>query len=322
MQQPTLSVIIPSFRGGVRLPRLLAEINRQALPGDEVIVVDDGSPDETSAVAAQYSSRVVRLANNGGAGRARNEGARAAGNDVLVFFDDDVVPLDGYLSRVRTLFASQETVCAQGPHEMLPLNDNPDIWQRADALIWRHYMASQCVCRGFATTCYSGAFAIRRNAFLSLGGFSEAFSGAGGEEFEFSLRISARHAIVYDPQLGSFHRFKGFGKRIATLFRRAQNYPAVASDSSGRRMPIFTGETLRLAVAGVLVPVAVTAIWKGSMSLILFGALLVAFLMVDRGLYVDLWRWRKLGLAPTIMFYRLVQYWTIGAGIVTRVVGR
>jgi len=318
MVLPSLSVIVPSYDGANRLPRLLETIIMQLAPGDEVIVIDDASGDGTAEVAMKYGAMVISLESNGGVGRARNEGAKAARHPVLVFFDDDLLPVDGYLSKVRELFRDSSVNCAQGLHHLEPLDDNPDIWQRTDALIWHHYMATQCVRDGQASVFYSGSFAIRREVFLDLGGFYEGFAGAGGEEFEFSLRLCARYLIVFSEELCTRHHFKRFIPRVRALYRRSQNYPAVSRKGSGERNPLLAGEVLRLVVACAALPLLAMAL--SSMAPAgLAAAGLLAYLLVDAALYRDLWRWERLHFLPIVIVYRYLQYWTIAAGIATKV---
>ena len=82
------SVILPAKNEseGLRrtLPRLL-----EVLPGAEIIVVDDGSTDDTAAIAASFGVRVVSSPYSMGNGAAVKRGTRAATRDVLVFMDAD-----------------------------------------------------------------------------------------------------------------------------------------------------------------------------------------------------------------------------------------
>lgn len=83
-----ISVILPAKNEAEGLRRTLPAL-RSLMPEAEVIVVDDGSIDETAAVAAEYGARVLSAPYSMGNGAAIKRGARAASGDVLVFMDAD-----------------------------------------------------------------------------------------------------------------------------------------------------------------------------------------------------------------------------------------
>jgi glycosyltransferase involved in cell wall biosynthesis len=83
------SVVIPVFDEAANLEKLLAKINDLRLPGAEIIVVDDGSTDDSAVVAAQAGATVVRHPYNIGNGAAIKSGIRAARGKFLVFMDGD-----------------------------------------------------------------------------------------------------------------------------------------------------------------------------------------------------------------------------------------
>ncbi|MGH9233410.1 MAG: glycosyltransferase family 2 protein, partial [Acidimicrobiales bacterium] len=85
-----VSVIIPTFNRASLVQRAVRSALAAARPGDEVIVVDDGSTDGTEAALAGIDERVRFLrAHHGGAGRARNLGVRAARHPLVAFLDSD-----------------------------------------------------------------------------------------------------------------------------------------------------------------------------------------------------------------------------------------
>jgi glycosyltransferase involved in cell wall biosynthesis len=100
----TVSVVIPTYNRAQLLARALRSVLPECQPGDEVIVVDDGSSDDTEAVVRAFGPPVRYLAGvHRGAGAARNMGIRAASGDLVAFLDDDDEWMPGKLAWQRTI---------------------------------------------------------------------------------------------------------------------------------------------------------------------------------------------------------------------------
>jgi mycofactocin glycosyltransferase len=93
---PSYSVVIPARDAQRTLGRVLTALAAQDPPPGEVIVVDDGSTDATAAIARGAGARVVETGGGRLAGGARNAGWEAAGGELVVFLDSDVVPCAGW----------------------------------------------------------------------------------------------------------------------------------------------------------------------------------------------------------------------------------
>lgn len=95
MQLP-ISVIIPTYNGGHKLPAILKALIHQTISPLEVIVAVDGSTDNSLSVLNEWAQKLpcMRIISQDNQGRAaiRNAGAREARGDLLVFFDDDMRP--------------------------------------------------------------------------------------------------------------------------------------------------------------------------------------------------------------------------------------
>ena len=90
MSVPTFSVIIPTYNAAATLGRAVESVLAQDCPAQEVIVVDDGSSDETAATVAAFGDRVRYLFQpNAGVSAARNAGVAVATGDWLAFLDAD-----------------------------------------------------------------------------------------------------------------------------------------------------------------------------------------------------------------------------------------
>jgi len=91
MERPLISVVIPTWNSAGYLPATLDSILGQTWPRVEIILVDDGSTDDTETVLANYTDRVIylRQENWGGPSRPRNAAIARATGDYIAFFDSD-----------------------------------------------------------------------------------------------------------------------------------------------------------------------------------------------------------------------------------------
>ncbi|HAI87407.1 MAG TPA: glycosyl transferase family 2 [Firmicutes bacterium] len=87
-----VSAIVPAYNEGPRIAAVL-DVVRQSRMVDEILVVDDGSDDDTAKVAAAHGAHVVRMDRNCGKGGAVARGIQSTPADVLLFLDADLVGL-------------------------------------------------------------------------------------------------------------------------------------------------------------------------------------------------------------------------------------
>lgn len=119
-----VSVVIPCYRQAHFLSDALESVLGQSYGDFDVIVVDDGSPDDTSAVVARFAARDPRVRcvrqPNGGLARARNAGLSAAGATYVVFLDaDDRLLPDALAAGVRALEQNPLCVFTRGQFEII-----------------------------------------------------------------------------------------------------------------------------------------------------------------------------------------------------------
>jgi glycosyltransferase involved in cell wall biosynthesis len=105
------STIIPTYNRAAYLDAALPSALGQMIPGDELIVVDDGSDDDTRSVLHKYGERIkVIQGGHGGAGRARNLGIKEARNELVAFLDSDDTWLPGKLEVQRSFMERRSDI--------------------------------------------------------------------------------------------------------------------------------------------------------------------------------------------------------------------
>ena len=184
-----ISVVVATHGRAPLLPRLVDALERQSgAAAFEVILVDDGSPDDTWATIERLAAgsrvpvRGVRLAGQSGPAFARNAGWRAATSDLVAFTDDDCVPQPGWLSAIAAGLA--EVDIAQG-------YTVPDPAQQHLLGPFARTMEVRSE-TGYYQTCNVG---YRRSVLEAVGGFDDDLRQAG-EDIELATRALAAGATT------------------------------------------------------------------------------------------------------------------------------
>jgi glycosyltransferase involved in cell wall biosynthesis len=113
---PSISVVIPAYNAERTVGKVVEALRTEEPPPAEIIVVDDGSADDTGSVAERLGATVLRTDGGGYAGGARNRGWDAATGDIVVFLDSDSVPEPGWaagLVRALAEFPAAIVGCAR-----------------------------------------------------------------------------------------------------------------------------------------------------------------------------------------------------------------
>lgn len=195
-----VTIQLCTYNRAALLERVLEACFDQTVEGDayEVVLVDDGSADETPAVVERARSRAtcsfiaIRQSNRGLAG-ARNAGIARANGARIIFIDDDVLPLPNFVQEhLRSHAAHPSAIVRGGAIEVERLDElPPPIWSIKD------YSGNY-----FWTTNVSVPLATIR----AVGGFDESFSEYGWEDIDVGLRLRAAGIkAVFNPLALVYH---------------------------------------------------------------------------------------------------------------------
>jgi glycosyltransferase involved in cell wall biosynthesis len=187
---PLVSVIIPTYNRATMVTRAVESVLAQTFTDYELIVVDDGSTDETEKVLSEYRDHINFLQQpNRGVSAARNYGIRSAVGQLIAFLDSDDLWLPEKLSRQTRFFKHR-------PEALICQTE--EIWIRNGRRVnpkKRHQKLSGDIFVPSLELCLvsPSAVMLRRALFDEIGLFDEALPAC--EDYDLWLRISSRHPV-------------------------------------------------------------------------------------------------------------------------------
>lgn len=309
----SLSIIIPVYRGGDEFRQCLAGLAALTPGADEVLVVVDGEDDGSGTAAAAYGAKVLRLPRRSGPAAARNAGAKVAQGELLFFLDADVVPAPEVIAQVRTVFqAHPELAAVIGSYDDAP-GAGSFLSQYRNLL--HHYTHQTAETR--AQTFWGACGAVRREAFLAVGGFDEAYEIPAMEDVELGYRLTrAGHAIrlVKDLQVKHLKHWGVVTMLRTDIFQRALPWARLLL----REGHILNDLNLRLASrlsAGLawIIPAALLAALLEPAGLYLAGVAAAALIALNWPFYRFLHQRRGLGFALCAIPWHAL-YFLYGSG--------
>lgn len=213
-----ISVIIPAKDASATLPAclegVLCQTGFELGTTYEVIVVDDGSSDDTAEIATRRGARVIRQANAGPAS-ARNAGARAAAGELLAFTDADCAPAPDWLAQLTAPFQDAHVVGVKGAY----LTRQTQTVARFVQLEYesKYQRMAKLPAIDFIDT-YSAAY--RSRVFLENQGFDTSFPVPSVEDQEFSFRLARKgYRMLFAPRASVYHMHdRGLGEYIRRKF--------------------------------------------------------------------------------------------------------
>ena len=215
-ERPTVTVVIPCFNQAGFLPAAVASVRGQVGALASCIVVDDGSTDDTAAVAASLGVPLLRQ-RNAGVSAARNAGLAAARSDFVAFLDADDELLPGAIAAEVAAFQGHpgaaavvgrcQSIDADG--RLLPARHHD-----VDAgNLYREWLR-----RNFVWT--PGAALFDRRALEAIGGFPRHLGPAA--DYAVYLRLARTNRVVFLPrELVRYRQHEGSMSRDPALMLRA-----------------------------------------------------------------------------------------------------
>ncbi len=183
---PDISVVIPAYNAESTLKLCLDSLACQTVPATQIILVDDGSADDTALIARKAGLEVISGHTNKGPAHARNLGVEAATGQIILFLDSDVIVPEDLIEKLIGLFQSDAgTIAVQTLYTPLcPASGSVSKYQN---LYYYHALAriKEDSVATFATWCA----AVRKESFISAGGFNTRIPEPTVEDEELGYEI-------------------------------------------------------------------------------------------------------------------------------------
>lgn len=252
MSHPRVSIVMPVYNGARFIAEALASVQREPGIEAEIIVVDDGSTDETTRVVSSISERDQRIrllqCEHRGVSPTRNVGVRAATGEYVTFLDsDDICPPGRIARQARKLAGRPDAAAVIG--ETLLFEELTEDLQPAPGTRYLQILT---------VTLHSALF--RRDVFDRLGLFDETL--AHSEDFDFFLRLAeAETPLVIETEVASLYRRHPGSMTTNTNAVKAGMLAAlqrslVRRRNTGRAAPVDHFFTRRLAAESIFAAAA------------------------------------------------------------------
>lgn len=193
-----ISAYVPCYNDAATLPGALASLSAQTFPPDEIIVVDDGSSDDSRAIAERCGARVVALTAQRGRGAARARAMLEAQHEMVLCCDARRALAKDYVERGIAWFDDERVGAAFG------LSIPPDARGAVDRWRDRHLLRTQVpVGVSHGAPLETGGTMVRRSAVLGVGNYDARLRHSEDSDLGSRL-IAAGYDVVRDPALKSF----------------------------------------------------------------------------------------------------------------------
>ncbi|MCC6604327.1 MAG: glycosyltransferase [Anaerolineae bacterium] len=213
-----ISLVVPTYNRLESLKRVLSGLELQqdvSLADFEVIVISDGSTDETNAFLQTVNTTlqlVPVLQQNGGAAAARNNGIRQAQGELILFLDDDVFPTPRLIAEhLATHQAQGREVAVLGPM-LTPADFDMSPWvQWEQAMLEKQYSAMrEQKWEPTARQFFTGNTSLPRHCLLEQGGFDTQFRRAEDVELAYRLAAAGLKFVYHEKAVGYHYAHRSF----------------------------------------------------------------------------------------------------------------
>ncbi|MCI5150245.1 MAG: glycosyltransferase [Candidatus Electrothrix sp. MAN1_4] len=243
-----VSVIVPVYKGDENFLQCMEALAATCPQPDEILLVIDGHLEASLYPDIQQSTSILRTVYRGGPGMARNVGAKAAKNDILLFIDSDVLVPPDLPTQVMEEFKKNPGISGVfGSYDNAPQTEN-FLSQYRNLL--HHYVHQNG--KEDASTFWGACGAIKRDVFLGVGGFDEKrYPRPSIEDVELGHRLKKagyRIRLSKDLQIKHLKQWDISSMLKTDFFQRALPWTELIMDNRNIANDLNTDISSRLSI--------------------------------------------------------------------------
>ena len=285
-QIASLSIIIPVYNGERCIARCLKSVYQKNIDIPfEVIVVDDGSTDQTKQIVDKFPCRYFYIEHQGVAA-ARNVGIKNSSGEVVFFFDADVtLKKDTILKFLAHLNEDKDVCVMQGRWDQ----NSPFLSFSSCFLLLKYIYSFENLFKGQrrlkAANLETGCLAVRREVFEKIQIFNEAYKFSGGEEHELGMRLLEKYDIYYYADIFVEHTFGRIKNTIGKIYRRTFNFSMLAFQVKIKdfiklhRNSVPTYDMISVILIALFFFGWILSVWNFQMAILVCGILFLLYIV-------------------------------------------
>jgi glycosyltransferase involved in cell wall biosynthesis len=318
-----ISVVIPNFNGASTIERSLEAAFASRHKNFEVVVVDDGSDDESIEIIRKYPCRLIELDGHHGTSKARNTGAFNSKGDYVFFIDADCLLKEDTLSIVNnTINSADDNVVIGGTYSCEPYDRG--FFNKFQA-VFVNYFETRWPDRPDYIAAH--AMIINREAFIKSGGFPERFMPII-EDVAFSHRLKGQgYRLIMNPEIEVKHIFNfNLLKSMKNAIRKTMYWSMYSLRSRDALKDSGTASReLKVSVTAIFLNFVFFLLWLFIHKSLFLYALVILQLLnisINAGLFRAFYRSGGLKFCLLASLYYITLYsLSVGIGSIMGVMG-
>ncbi|KKQ27407.1 MAG: Glycosyl transferase family 2 [Candidatus Levybacteria bacterium GW2011_GWA1_37_16] len=239
-----VSIVMPMRDNETTVIQTLESIEKQKYPINEVIIVDDGSKDNSNKIIRTFIKKtdlkitLITKEKSEGLGSGLNLGVKKAKSSLVILLHSDCIfTSEMEIKKITDPFRKDAAVLATYPTIELPLH------------VWNTYgFWEKCLFSRIAGTGYAGPTSkfdcIKRDAYLRVGGFDTVNFSVGGEDMDFAKKISKIGKFVLSKARATHLHYLGNNFTFAELLRKQRQYAMAYGRLLRKRPQLFLGKSI------------------------------------------------------------------------------